>query len=177
VSATQLQQEMLDGRAHGLPVSSKQQQPGSLVRRRSKGIRAGSAGVALAALGYCLVLGYAAASALIAQNGYSEMAARQEIEELHGQIALLSHQAGVARSEASIRQAAGRLRMRAADLRTEVDFVMLADPGPMGMTRVAAAGPMGDSSSLTGALAELAVGVVGSAEGRAEASTGAGHRR
>jgi hypothetical protein len=172
---TQTQQLMWQGRTEELPTSSKQQ-PGSSAGRRPMGIQAGLAAVTLAALAYCLVLSYGAASALVTRTGYTEMALRQEIEDLHAQVALLNHQVHVAKSDPSVQEAAEQLSMRPVDPVTEVDYVLLPYSEPAGQTQVAAAGRTDMPARVAAALAELVTEVLDSSEGRAEASMVEGHR-
>ncbi len=134
------------------------------------------AAVALAALSYCLVLSYGATSALITRNGYTEMSLRQEIEDVHAQVALLNHQVHVSKSDPSVQEAAERLRMRPADPGTEVDYVLLPHSELAGQTQVATAERTDMPARLAAALAELVTEVVDSSEGRAEASMVEGHR-
>jgi cell division protein FtsB len=161
-------------RAKELPISSKQQ-PSSLTQRRSTGIEPGIAAVLLAALGFSLVLGYAAASATIARNGYVEMGVRQEVEELRAEIALLRYQIHLAESGERIRQVAARLGLSPVDPVHEVDYILLPHPASAGPTELARGVGEDSPADLASALAEFAAGVVASAEGRAEASTVEGH--
>lgn len=161
-------------RAIELPASSKQQ-PTSPTQTRSAGVEPGIAAVLLAALSFSLILGYAAASATIARNGYVEMGLRQEIEELRAETALLRYQIHLAESGERIRQVAARLGLNPVDPVHGVDYVLLPYPTSEGSAQAAGTGDDGPKG-LASALAEFAAGVVGSTEGRAEASTAGGHR-
>ncbi|UCC67599.1 MAG: hypothetical protein JSV79_10820 [Armatimonadota bacterium] len=130
----------------------------------------------LTALAYSLLLSYGAASALITRNGYAQMALRQEVEDLHAQIALLSYQVNVAESGPSVEQAAERLNMRPADPVTEVDYVLLPYPEPSSGFQLAAGRTGRSPSGLAARLAHLATEVVSCSGDRAEASTFEGHR-
>lgn len=130
----------------------------------------------LAALSFSLILGYAAASATIARNGYVEMGLRQEIEELRAETALLRYQIHLAESGERIRQVAARLGLSPVDPVHGVDYVLLPYPTSDGSAQVATGTGDDGPTGLASALAEFAAGVVGSAEGRAEASTAGGHR-
>ncbi len=176
MSTMQSQQVMWQGRARELPTSSKQQ-PGASGHRRPMGIQAGLVAVVLAALGFFLVLCYGAASALTTRNGYAEMSLRREIEDLRAEIALLNYQINLAHSESNLQLAAQRFNMRPADPRAEVDYLLLPHPAGEGETRVAAGDPPSRRTGIAARLAELAETVVGTAGGRAEASTVEGHRR
>lgn len=170
------QQVLSQRRAWELPISSKQQ-PSSPTQRQPVGLEAGIAAVLLAALGFALVLGYAAASATITRNGYIEMGLREEIEDLRAQSALLRYQIHLAGSGERMREAAARLGLEPAHPFDEVDYVLLPHSAPGDVSRVAAAEGQAESAGIASALAELAAGVVTSTAGRAEASTAAGHRR
>ncbi len=131
----------------------------------------------LAALGFSLILAYAAASATIARNGYIEMGLHQEIEELRAEAALLRYQVHLAESGERVHQVAERLGLTPADPVREVDYILLPSPASDEITRLAADTGATTSAGLASALAEFAAGVVTSAGGRAEASTAEGHRR
>lgn len=169
------QQVMWQGRAEELPISSKQQ-PSSLPQTRPAGIQAGVAAVVLAALSFSLILAYAAASASITRNGYREMARHQEIDDLRAQTALLRYQIDLAESSGRVHETAARLGLTPADPSREVDYVLLPYSAPGDPVQLAAADPAEESAGLAAALAQFATGVVTSAGGRAEASTGKGHR-
>jgi len=132
--------------------------------------------VVLTALGYSLVLSYGAASALITRNGYAQMALRQEVEDLHARMALLSYQVNVAESGPSVEQAAARLSMRPADPVAEVDYVLVPCPEPAKEIKLAAGRPSRSTSVLAARLAEFATEVVSCSGDRAEASMVEGHR-
>jgi len=170
------QQVMWQGRAEELPISSKQQ-PSSLPQTRPAGIQAGFAAVVLAALSFSLVLAYAAVSASITRNGYREMALRQEMEDLRAQAALLRYQIQMAESSGRVHETAAQLGLTPADPVREVDYVLLPYSVTGDRMQLAAADPTEESAGLTAVLAEFAAGVATSAGGRAEASTGEGHRR
>jgi hypothetical protein len=133
--------------------------------------------VLLAALSLSLILGYAAASATIARNGYVEMGLHQEIEELRAEAALLRYQIHLAESGERVRHVAERLGLMPADPVREVDYILLPYPASGQTTRLAAHTGEDTSAGLASALAEFAAGVVTSAGGRAEASTAEGYRR
>jgi len=171
----QSQQLSTQGHTYELPTSSKQQ-PGSLTRSRPIGVQAGSAALVLAALSFSLVLSYAAACALITRNGYAAVNLRRDIEDLRAQNALLSYQIHLAKSDRSVQQSAGRLNMRPADPVHEVDYVFLPSSDHSQATRLAAATPTPEPAGLAVTLAGLATEVMAPAAGRAEASTGDGHR-
>ena len=118
----------------------------------------------LAALALSLVLGYAATSAIGIQNGYTAMALRRETEQLRAQNLLLQHQIDIARSNQRLREAAARLGLHPADPVGEADYIVVPDPA-------VAAGEPGPAGGLAARLARFATAVVGSADGRAEAST------
>lgn len=121
----------------------------------------------LAALALSLILGYAAASAVSIQNGYTAMALRRETEDLRAQNLLLRHQIDVTKSNQRLREAATRLGLHPAHPVLEADYIVL--PGPAAQT--AQAGESQPRRGLAARLARLAMAVVGSADGRAEAST------
>jgi len=172
----QSQQLMHQGRTRELPISSKQQ-PGSFAQRRPAGIQAGLGALVLAALGFTLILGYAAADALTTRHGYAEMSLRREIEDLRAQNALLRYQIYLARSQENIQEAVQRLGLRPADPVREVDYVVLPESAAEGEIRLAGEGPTPGPAGLGAALAELATEVVTGVGGRAEASTGESHRQ
>ena len=118
----------------------------------------------LAALALSLVLAYAATSAVGIQNGYTAMALRRETEQLRAQNLLLQHQIDIARSNQHVREAATRLGLHPADPVGEADYIVVPD-------LAIAAGEPRPEGGLAARLARLAMAVVGSAEGRAEAST------
>ena len=136
------------------------------------------AAVVLAALGFSLVLAYAAASALTTRNGYDEMTLRREIEDLRAQNAVQQYQFHVASSQESVGEAASRLGLRPADPLQEVDYVILPrDMLKKDDARVLAQELTRETGAVRAALAGLAAGVVTSVDGRAEASTTEGHRQ
>jgi hypothetical protein len=118
----------------------------------------------LAALALSLVLAYAATSAVGIQNGYTAMALRRETEQLRAQNLLLQHQIDIARSNQHLREAATRLGLHPADPVAEADYIVVPD-------LAIAAGEPRPEEGLAARLARLATAVVGSADGRAEAST------
>jgi len=146
-----------------LPVSPKQQ-PCNSPWSRSRGIRAKVATSVLAALALSLILAYAAASAVGIQNGYTAMALRRETESLKAQNLLLQHQIDIAKSNQRLREAATRLGLHPADPVGEADYIVVP-------ALATAAGEAGPEGGLAARLARLAMAVVGSADGRAEAST------
>ncbi|MFB3880730.1 MAG: hypothetical protein ACE149_05675 [Armatimonadota bacterium] len=166
------QQVMLQDRAPELSMSSKQQ-PGSLPRIRPVTVEAGIAAVVLTALGFGFVLVYGIASATVARNGYSEMQARQQIEDLRARTALLRYQNRRAESSASADETAKRLKMVMSDAAGAVDFVALPSSSPAQVTRLALR-PAGERATITSVVSRLAEEV--GAGGRAEASTDSGHR-
>jgi len=170
----QSQQLMWQNRTRELHAASKQQ-PGSLPQRRPVGIEPASAAVALAALAFSLVLGYAALSALTTRSGYAEIALRREIEDLRAQNTLLRYQVHLAESNGNVQAAARDLGLRPADPVEEVDYVFLPHPAQPGETQVAADGSERRRARVTAAIAQFAAEVV-TAGSRAEASTGSGHR-
>jgi hypothetical protein len=167
------QHAVWQSRTPKLSISSKQQ-PDRLPLVRPVTIEAGLAAVLLTALGFALVLAYAAASATIARNGYAEMQLRQEVEDLRARNALLRYQNHFAASSERVHQTAQQLGLAMADPVAAVDYVSLPSSTPAQVTRVALA-PRGEWATVSSLLSELATGV--SAGGRAEASTDSGHRR
>ena len=111
-----------------------------------------------------MILAYAAASAVGIQNGYTAMALRGETERLRAQNLLLQHQIDIARSNQHVREAATRLGLQPADPVGEADYLVVPD-------LAIAAGEPRPEGGLAARLARLAMAVVGSADGRAEAST------
>jgi hypothetical protein len=158
-----------------LPISSKQQ-PSSLRRVSPAGIEAGFAAIALAALGFSLILGYAAATASNMRAGYEELGLRQQIEDLRAQTALLRYHIHLTESNERIPQTATRLGLKAGDPIEEVDYVLLPHSATPDARQLAESDPT-ETGGLAAALAGVAAGVVGSAEGRAEASTIDSRRR
>ena len=118
------------------------------------------------------MLCYGMASAITTQNGYTAMRVRREIEDLRAQEALLRYQINLGQSKHRIVQAAGRLELQLADPVREVDYVVLPSPAPDDGVQVAG----GDDRNLGALLADVAGEMVGSAGGRAAASTLEGHR-
>ena len=166
------QQVMLQSRAPELSISSKQQ-PGSLPRVRPVTMEAGIAAVVLTALGFGFVLVYGMASAAIARNGYGEMQARQEIEDLRARTALLRYQNRRAESTANAEATAKQLNMMMSDAVGAVDFVSLPSSAPAQMKRLALT-PVGEPATIASVVSQFASEV--GAGGRAEASTDSGHR-
>ena len=130
----------------------------------------------LAALCLFCVLCYGMASAITTQNGYQAMRLRREIEDLRAQEALLRYQINLTQSKQRLIAAAERLELQFADPVREVDYVLLPSPGPEGAVQVAGEGTEADPRGLGALLAGMAQEMVGSAGGRAEASTLEGHR-
>ncbi|MBN1460955.1 MAG: hypothetical protein JXA57_15595 [Armatimonadetes bacterium] len=151
-----------------LPISSKQQ-PCSLTRVSPAGIEAGFAAIVLAALSFSLVLAFAAATAANIRAGYEELELRQDIEGLRAETALLRYHIHLAESSGRIPQAATELGLRPGDPVEEVDYVLLPHSVTEDQRHLAQVDPI-EKRGLAAALAEVAAGVVGSAEGRAEAS-------
>jgi hypothetical protein len=175
VSTMQSQQVTWHGRALEAPTASKQQ-PGSFAQRRPVGVEVGFAAVVLAALGFSLVLAYAAMSALTTRNGYAEMTITREIENLRAQNAVLQYQLHVASSKESVQEAASRLGLRLADPLHEVDYVILPRDMPKEDAIMLGKDLSRETGGVRAALAELAAEVVTSTDARAEASTVEGHR-
>jgi len=170
--STQLSQPIItQGRNWDLPTSS-QRQPGGMPRRWPGGIEGGLAATVLAALSLFSMLCYGMASAVTAQNGYATMRLRREIEDLRAHEALLGYDINLTQSKQRIVQAAVRLDLQPADPVREVDYVSIPSPAPEGGPQLAAGGAEDEERGLGAVLAEM----VGSAGGRAEASTGEGHR-
>jgi len=134
-------------------------------------MQAGLAATMLAALTLSLILFYAMASAITTRNAYQAMSLRREIDDLNAQNALLRYQANLIKSSHRIQQAASRMNLRPADPAREIDYVIIPGSDHEANSQLAASGPAEAPSSLVAALAELATEVVGSARGRAEAST------
>ena len=153
-----------------LPVSPKQQ-PRRAPRSRSRGVTERVAAIVLAALALSLILGYAAASAVSIQNGYTAMALRRETEDLRAQNLLLQHQIDVTKSNQRLREAATRLGLHPAHPVLEADYIVLPGPAAAPGAQTAQAGESQPRRGLAARLARLAMAVVGSADGRAEAST------
>jgi len=126
----------------------------------------------LAALSLFSMLCYGMASAVTTQNGYATMRLRREIEDLRAHEALLRYQINLTQSKQRIVQAAARLELQPADPIREVDYVSLPSPTPEGERQLAAGRAEDEERGLGALLSEM----VGSAGGRAEASTGEGHR-
>ena len=168
------QQAVAVDRDRDLSTSSKQQ-PGRFARKRPVGIEAGIAAVALAALGLALTLMYAAQSAVCTRNEYTALALRRDLEDLRAQNALLRYQINLDESARRLEQVAARLQLRPADPINEVDYVVLPRSDQQ-QAQVAELDPVHASKGFTGVMAGLADEVVGSAGGRAEASTGESHR-
>lgn len=169
----QSQQLMWHNRVRELHAASKQQ-PSSLPRKRPVGIEAGLTAVVLAALGFCLVLGYAALSALSTRNGYTEIGLRREIEDLRARNALLRYQVHLTESNGNVQAAAEDLGLRPADPVREVDYVILPySTGADGIQIAADSDRRG--MGVTAVLGQLAAEVV-TAGSRADASTVSGHR-
>jgi len=175
VSATKSQQVMSQGPAGDLPISSKRQ-PSRSSRAWPGGIEPGLAATALAALSLSLVLFYAMASAVTTRNGYRAIGLRREIEDLQAQEALLRYQINLTQSQQRIAQAASRLDLRPADPVREVDYVVLPSFASEAEIKVAEGNGGQGQRGVAAVLAGLASGVVDSAGGCAEASTGQGHR-
>jgi len=153
-----------------LPVSPKQQ-PSSFPLSRSRGIKARVAAIVLAALALSLILAYAAVSAVSIQNGYTAMALRRETEDLRAHNLLLQHQIDVTRSNQRLREAAARLGLHSADPVGEADYIVVSDLAVAAGAQTAQAGESRPEGGLAARLDRLAMAVVGSADGRAEAST------
>jgi len=138
-------------------------------------MQTGLSATLLAALGLFFMLLYAMGIALTARNSYASMSLRREIEDVKAQNALLRYQINLTESNQRVRQAAQQMQLRPSQVQ-EVDYVVIPgsaeDPG----MQLATAGPTRASAGLAATLAELATEVVGSARGRAEASTEQGHR-
>jgi len=130
----------------------------------------------LAALSLFCVLCYGMASAITTQNGYRAMRLRREIEDLRAQDALLRYQINLTQSKQRLIEAAERLELQLADPVREVDYVLLPSPSPESAVQVAGEGTNADQRGLGVLLAGMAHEMVGSAGGRAEASTLEGHR-
>jgi len=168
------QQAVAVDRDRDLSTSSKQQ-PGRFARRRPVGIEAGLAALVLAALSLSLTLLYAAQSAVCTHNGYTALSLRREIEDLRAQNSLLRYQINLGESTPRVEQAAARLSLRPADPIREVDYVVLPH-SDQEQARVAELNPAQSPKGLAGVMAAFADQMVGSAGGRAEASTGRSHR-
>ncbi len=168
------QQAVAVDRDRDLSTSSKQQ-PGRFARRRPVGIEAGIAALVLAALSLSLTLFYAAQSAVCTRNGYTALALRREIEDVRAQNSLLRYQINSGESTGRVEQAAARLSLRPADPIHEVDYVFLPH-SDQEQGQVAELDPAQSPQGFAGVMASLADQVVGSAGGRAEASTGGSHR-
>ena len=138
---------------------------------RSRGIKARVAAIVLAALALSLILAYAAVSAVTIQNGYTAMALRQETEDLRAQNLLLRHQIDVTRSNQRLREAATRLGLHSADPVREADYIVVPDLAVAAGAQTAQVGESRPEGGLAARLERLATAVVGSADGRAEAST------
>jgi hypothetical protein len=136
-------------------------------------MEAGIAAVVLTALGFGFVLVYGMASAAIARNGYGEMQARQEIEDLRARTALLRYQNRRAESTANAEATAKQLNMMMSDAVGAVDFVSLPSSAPAQMKRLALT-PVGEPATIASVVSQFASEV--GAGGRAEASTDSGHR-
>ena len=126
--------------------------------------------MALTALGFFLVLGYAAASAAIARNGYAEMQLRQELEELRARGALLRYQNDLVASSERIERTALGLGLAMGDPVAAVDYVSLPPSAQAQLTRLALAPVDERAMGLSSVISEFATG------GRAEASTDTSHR-
>jgi len=168
------QQAVAATRDRDLSTSSKQQ-PGRFSRRRPAGIEAGVAAVVLAALGLALTLLYAAQSTVCTRNEYTALALRRDIEDLRARNALLRYQINLGESTRRVEQVASRLKLRPADPIREVDYVVLPHSDQQ-QAQLAKLDPASTPKGLAGVMAALADEVVGSAGGRAEASTGESHR-
>ncbi len=155
-----------------LSISSKQQ-PGSFPRMQPVTIELGRAVVALTAVGFVLVLFYAAACAAITRNGYVEVQLRQEIEDLRAQTALLRYQNDMVASSERAPDAAARLGMMPGDPVAAVDYVSLPSSAQPQVTRLALASG-GERAGLSTIVSQWASEI--SAGGRAEASTDTSHR-
>lgn len=156
--------------------TSSRPQPGRFSRKRPVGIEAGIAAVALAALGLALTLAYAAQNAVCTRNEYTALALRREIEDLRAQNALLRYQINLSASTTRMEQVASRLNLRPADPIKEVDYILLPHSDQQ-QAQMAELDPARAPRGFRRVMAELADELVGSAGGRAEASTGESHRK